>query len=204
MITLDEPDLDNDIAFQQARAYVATYLGRQPRSRPAEPAIARVGLIQDVQANTPWLISSYGENLALGFKGDPDFIERCYNWATNTGVIGKGARLNWYYERITGRLAYVCPKNVDVILAGLKLQFRAEIIMAHEVSPLHDRTQDDDWEGEGEMRIGYDEDKIDSLAAQRADAFMRDHVIRDSFVLDKLTQTAPIYSLGTLLSDSDE
>ncbi len=202
----EEPtiDLDSDTAFQSARAYVASYLARNPvLKQPSRPASAPVGLVADVSANGPWLISSYGEHLALGFKGNADFIERCFSWAVNTQVIGLGAQLNWFYGR-DGRLAYICPKSEDVILAGLRLQFRAEIIAAREVPPLEDHTADDEWAGSDEERIVYNEAEIDALAGRRAAAFMADYVIRDSFVLDKLTQIAPTYELGYLRAESGE
>ncbi len=204
MLITEEPDLDHDTAFQSARLYVASYLARNPVLKQlSQPASVPVGLVADLQANSPWLISSYGEHLALGFRGSPDFIQRCFSWAVNTQVIGLGAQLNWFYGR-DGRLAYICPKSVDVILTGLRLQFRAEIIAAREVPLLEDHTGDDEWEGDAETRLVYDEERIAALASQRADAFMLEHTMRDSFVLDKLTSIAPTYELGYLRADSGE
>lgn len=148
-------------------------------------------LIQDVTANSPFMLSTYGNNLALGFKGESSFIYRCFNWAVNTGVIGLGAQLNWYYERETGRLAYVCPKNQAAILAGLMLQFRAEIIGAKEIAPIEDLYDDDN----GPILV-LDEEKIDALASQRASKFMIDHVIRDSFMLNRPASMGNVYSVS--------
>ena len=69
-------------------------------------------LSQDIADNSPLLLSAYGLHLALGFKGSPDFIRRCYNWAINHG-IAKGD-LHWPFDK-TGRLAYILVENREVI-----------------------------------------------------------------------------------------
>lgn len=148
-------------------------------------------LLEDVSLNEPFLLSSYGENLALGFKGTPDFIERCHNWAVNTGVIGLGQSLHWYYERVTGKLAYVCPKNHAAIERGLALQFRAEIIQAKEIPPLKEGWTEDD-----EFELELDEKRVDALANQRAKTFMAENVIKDSFVLGRSQSVGDVYSFG--------
>lgn len=156
-------------------------------------------LIQDCQNNHPMLLSSYGNNLALGFKGEPDFIERCYNWTVNTGVIGKGARLTWYYERFTGRLAYVCPKSKEAIIKGLILQFAAEIIQSREIPPLKDIYKED---------IGpileLDEIAIEKLASSRAELFMLEHVVQDDFVLNRPASLGEVYSMGPVRRKTEE
>ena len=146
-----------------------------------------------------WLISSYGANLALGFKGTPDFIERCFNWAVNTGVVHKGQQLNWFYEAVTGKLAYVCPKSVAAIERGLALQFRAEIVQSREIPPLKEGwTEDDEWE------LELDETKIEDLARARARAFMAERLIRDNFVIARPQSVGTVYSLGSLWRPSEE
>ncbi len=155
-------------------------------------------LISDVENHNPFLLSVYGANYALGFKGDSSFINRCYNWATNTGVVHKGARLLWYYEKDTGRLAYVCPKSVSKIIEGLKLQFRAEIIASREIPPLRDElVESEDEAVEPVYHLEFDETGIEKLSAQRADEFMSAHVMKDNFVLDRPVSIAPIYAFHT-------
>lgn len=186
MISLTELDACPRTGLPALDAFLTAGWRRQrvPQAAPVTP----VSLRDDVG---DWLISSYGENLALGFKGSTDFIRRCYNWAANTGVIHKGQKLNWFHEAVTGRLAYVCPKSVEQILAGLTLQFQAEIIQSREVLPLKEGwTEDDEWV------LELDEIKVEDLARARARAFMEERVVRDSFVLDRLTRIGDTYSVG--------
>jgi hypothetical protein len=156
-------------------------------------------MIKLIEDQGDWLISSYGANIALGFKGDPGFIERCYNWAVNTGVVHKGQRLCWFHEAVTGKLAYVCPKSVAAIERGLALQFRAEIIQSREIPPLKEGWTEDD-----ELILELDEARIDELAGRRAKAFMAERLIRDSFVLGRPQGVGDVYSLGSLWRPSEE
>lgn len=146
-----------------------------------------------------WLISSYGANLALGFKGTPDFIERCFNWAVNTGVVHKGQRLCWFHEAVTGKLAYVCPKSIAAIERGLALQFRAEIVLSREIPPLKE-----EWTEDDEFVLELDEERLDELAGQRAKVFMAERLIRDSFVLGRPQGVGEVYGLGSLWRPSEE
>ncbi len=155
-------------------------------------------LTEDLIAHGPWLVSSWGENLALGFKGPTSYIERSFNWATNTGVIGRGARLCWYHEAVTGKLAYVCPKSRRAIKRGVLLQIAAEIRLSREVPLLADHSKDDDWDGPPEDMIVWDDYRIYKAASKRANAFMDEHVIRDSFILDRDGGVGSEYSVGSM------
>lgn len=161
-------------------------------------------LFQDVIENgSPWLISSWGENLALGFKGSPPYIQRCFNWAVNTGVVSKGARLNWFHEAVTGKLAYVCPKSRRAIRRGVLLQLWAESRMAaaaevratkvsSTLATFVSETEDDGWE----VRLHHW--PLARAAVRQARAFMEDHIVRDSFVLDRAGGLGNVYSVGSL------
>ncbi len=192
---IDTPDLtDNELDALGQALEECHFLRspRPPRQREPFPYEPSQGLAADVGE---WLISSYGENLALGFKGSPSFIRRCYNWAVNTCVIGRGQSLHWYYEAVTGKLAYVCPRDMAAIEAGLAAQFRAEIIQNREVPLLKDS-----WDDETESPVvEFDEARIDAMASQRAKAFMTDRIVRDNFVLSRASDVAPIYGLGQLV-----
>lgn len=163
-----------------------------------------MNLLDDVKNNGPFMLSTYGAHYALGFKGTPDFIHRCFNWAVNTGVVGKGGQLMWYYEAETGRLAYVCPKSLKAIKNGLYLQFQAEIIMNREIAPLEDRSRDDEWiekhhveeSFDGTPTSKYDDWKIARLAARRVKEFMKDHIIKDSYFLHRPESLGNIYGLA--------
>lgn len=157
-------------------------------------------LLQDVQNNGPFMLAHYGSNLALGFKGEPDFIRRCFNWAMNTGVIRSAGQLSWYYEQDTGRLAYVCPKSMKAIKMGLFLQFQAEIILNKEIQLLVDHSRDDEWIEENKETVipivQHQDQKIARLAAKRVKEFMKDHVIFDSFFLKRIESVAMPYGLA--------
>lgn len=146
------------------------------------------------------MLASYGSNLALGFKGDPSFIERCFNWASNTGVLRPGAQLYWYYGE-GGRLAYVCPKSLKAIKLGLFRQFQAEIILNKEVPLKADHSRDDEWmeanEGKDLPIVEHEDYKIARLAAQRAGQFLKDHMIHDSFFLRRNESVLMPFGMGS-------
>lgn len=134
-------------------------------------------------------ISRWGPTLAFGFRGEPEFVNRMSNWASNTGISKGGTR--WVYG-MRNQFGYVIVKDRATILRGLAAQFRAEIIMSREVPPLVDR-----WDDETESSVlEYDENRIDSLAAARAAQFMEERVVKDSFLQSTNTGLAPVYSLA--------
>ncbi len=193
-LDLDTPDLtDTEFAALGQALDDCSFLRsprppRQPDAFDYEPSL---GLASDVGE---WLISSYGENLALGFKGSPSFIRRCHNWAVNTCVINRGQSLHWYHEAVTGKLAYVCPRDMAAIENGLAAQFRIEIILAQEVPLLKNG-----WDDETEWPVvEYDEAAIERLARQRAQTFMRDRIVRDNFVLSRCSDIATVYGVGQM------
>jgi hypothetical protein len=138
-----------------------------------------------------FLLSWYGNGYALGFAGDEDFIERCFNWTHNTGVISLNQRLEWFYGK-GGRFAYVCPQTTEDILIGLTAQFRVEIIQDKEVPLLKD-----EWDDENECPIlEYDEKAINRLAHERAKAFFEDRIVLENFMCRQPVFLAPIYEMG--------
>lgn len=143
-------------------------------------------------------ICSSGNTLALAFHGPRPFILRWYNWASNTGVIGPHAQLNWYLgkpvegDNETVSLAYVCPPTEAHILHGLALQFRWEIIRDREVEPLEDR-----WDDETEAPVLVLNDAlIDRLAADRARAFLTNHVRVNSLILARPRDVGHVYDMA--------
>lgn len=134
-------------------------------------------------------ISRWGPTLAFGFRGEPEFVTRMSNWANNTGVSKGPTR--WVHG-MRNEFGYVIVKNRETILRGLAAQFRAEIIASREIPPLVDR-----WDDETEsIMLEYDESRIDALAAARAEAFMTERVVKDSFLQNDNTGLAPVYSLA--------
>jgi hypothetical protein len=140
----------------------------------------------------------WGSNIALGFKGDPRVpyesnkaIERCYNWAANTGVTR--GRLHWMYDRSS--IGYVVTCQAD-LLRGLINQFRADIIMSREIKPLEERWQEDEEKDTAEVIISYDEPKIEAMATERANRFIAERVEQDNFLNGLISNLAPVYSIG--------
>ncbi len=195
ILDTDVPDLTDAELAALGQALDECHFLRSPRppaQRQPFPYEPSTGLASDVGE---WLISSYGENLALGFKGSPSFIRRCYNWAVNTCVINRGQSLHWYHEAVTGKLAYVCPRDIAAIEQGLAAQFRVEIIQSREVPLLKDG-----WNDETESPvIEFDEARISVLASARARAFMADRIVRDNFVLSRCSEVAAVYGLGQMV-----
>jgi hypothetical protein len=157
----------------------AALLVPQTRAKP-------IGLAEETGK---FFISRWGPTLALGFRGEPDFIFRISNWANNTGV-SKGAT-HWLYG-MRNQFGYVTVKDRAAILRGLAAQFRAEIIMSKEIPPLIDR-----WDDETESPvIEYDEARIDALANARANQFMDTRITKDNFLQTNNVGLAPVYSLA--------
>ena len=152
------------------------------------------------EVGVAFVICYWGAGLALGFKADPrrpllaqEAIQRCFNWAVNTGVTRGG--LQYVYDK--SAIGYVCTTHAD-IMKGLVAQFRAEIIMGREVPPILDEWPEDSDEG---PVIEYDEDRILSLATERATTFLRERVTYDNFMMNTVATTslAPDYGMGNLV-----
>lgn len=141
------------------------------------------------ESQVQYLQCWWGNGLALGFKGDPAAIERCYNWAVNTGVTR--GRLLWLYDRES--IGYVYT-NHDDLMKGLLAQFRADVIMGREVPLL----RDEENEETGEVTIEYDEGAIDALVQARVTLFIAERLINENFMSSMSDSLAPIYGYGHL------
>ena len=135
-----------------------------------------------------FLLCSHGSCLALAFRGDSLAIQRCFNWACNTGV--SRGELLWIY--LGGQsIAYIFVKDRATIIAGLAAQFYAEIILNKEIPPLVDRRNEES----DEIELEYNEEKINSLANFRAQEFFDKRIEFDNF-LDRIPlEDAVVYDL---------
>ncbi len=186
-LTIEEP--------LPAAATVNAWLRESARLRydavsPTGPHV--ISIRDDVPANGQLFLSSHSRGYALVFKGDTEFINRWYNWATNCGVISANSSLNWFLEQGTGRIAYVCPQTHECVERGLIKQFSWEIIRDREIPLLRD-TFDPETE---EPLIEFDDRAIGVLAAARARAFMAEFITADTTILSRPKQIAPIYGLS--------
>ena len=143
-----------------------------------------------------FLICWHGNGLALGFKGDDEAaLQRCYNWAENMRVTN-GVLLRTYQK---GSIWYVIT-TMKQIEHGLSAQFRIETILNNEVMPLRDEVKE--WEGDGdelggyEVKIEYDEGKIDEIVRAKTAAFIKDRLVHENFMAYTPLSTAPVYELG--------
>ena len=145
----------------------------------------------------------WGNNIALGFKGNTNNVDeslrainRCYNWATNTGVTP--GRLQWLYDKAS--IGYILTTH-DKMVRGLFVQFRAEVIMNRLVNPIKDYI---DPETESAV-IEYDESAIDILANAMTERFMNEKITPENFLTANVSSTAPIYSMASITkSESSE
>ena len=138
-----------------------------------------------------FLLSIWGGGLALGFKGDRASVERCYNWAHNTRVTH--GRLKWLYHPDAG-IGYVFVRSHDDLKNGLIAQFRAEAILKHEVIYIRNEWQLDAEGDEVDVLLEYDEAHLLRLATARAEAFMDDQIVNESFMSGRSTGLAPVYN----------
>lgn len=148
------------------------------------------------EVGVAFIIAYWGNGLALGFKADPkrpliaqEAIQRCFNWACNTGVTR--GRLHHVYDK--SAIGYVLTTHAD-LFKGLIAQFRAEIIMGREVPPLVDKEDEET----GGWDIQYDEPLVERMATERANRFMEEQVSYDNFLSNLTTSLAPVYGVGNL------
>lgn len=153
------------------------------------PSTYGSSLIDDVRENGAIYLTFTGCKFALGFKGDPSFLQRCFNLCMNRGIVGPIARLRLPFGPC-GRFAYVVTQSKKRIARGLAEQFRSEIIMAREVEPLSESVGED-----GEYDVQWNEPVIAAMAEERARAFMEDHVENDDFIT-KLRKSGVTVSIG--------
>ncbi len=162
-------------------------------------------LVEDVASHSPWLITHWGTQLAIGFRGDAAYHQRCFNWAHNHGVtLGS---LHYPYDR-SAPLAYIVvreKRNADdevevpsltYLIAGLRAQFRTEIIMAKEIAPLAVRTiLPDEPEVDDAVTVeeDLDDERIEALAAERATQFLKTHFLATSFLRHEPHSYAPVF-----------
>lgn len=162
---------------------------------PFASALSTLAPLSD--ESVTFLLCMFGRGLVLGFKGDHRSVERCYNWAANTGVT-KGA-LMWVYGSKgggdRGGLGYVFCESRDDLREGLIAQFRAEAIVRGEVLRTREEWSLDDDGDEVDVLITYDEDHLHSLAAARADRFLADKIVHESFLLGRPRGVADIHSM---------
>jgi hypothetical protein len=134
-----------------------------------------------------FLLSFYGRNLALGFRGPKDFVERGGNMAYNSGMTN--GRLHWLHNT----LGYILTDE-ERLMKGLKRHFYGEIIMNGEVPHLKCEVNDEGVE------IEYDEPYLNKLAEERARAFREDHIESLNFMMYHAASLAPIYALSSSIS----
>lgn len=139
-----------------------------------------------IQESGQFLVSRWGSNLALGFKGDKSFIERSHAWAINTGL--SQGELKWVYG-VGGKIAYVTVKSREKIKKAVTMQIRADIISDKEVPLLPDEIDPKT----GSTSIVFNDPVIDSLAAERAERFM-EKIEDQPFLEDRHTGLAPVYA----------
>jgi hypothetical protein len=148
-----------------------------------------------LEVGVAFILAYWGGGLALGFKADPrrplisqEAIQRCFNWAFNTGVTR--GRLHYVYDK--SAIGYVFTSHAD-LLKGLIAQFRAEIIMSREVPPIKD-----DYDDDLGAIIEYDEALIERMATERATRFMEERVVYENFLSNLTTSLAPVYEVGAM------
>jgi hypothetical protein len=147
------------------------------------------------ESEVKFLITWWGNGIALGFKGELKAIERCYNWASNTGVT-RGI-LHWIYD--IASIGYVLTNQND-LMKGLIAQFRAEIIMSKEIPLLEDRIEEETQE----IIIEYNEPLIHKMAVEKANEFMKSKIVVENFMNNSSTPEGPVYSIGHLEGPLDE
>jgi hypothetical protein len=153
-------------------------------------------LIHDVTHNGRMAISFYGRKFCISFRGERDFIDRCFALCVNRGISGIGARLRFPFG-VSAKFAYAVTRSKDHLLNGLAEQFRSEIIMNREVAPLSET-----WNEDCGYDVQFDEKTIGALAMSRAIGFMDNHIEHDDF-MSKIPKSGPVYGLASPFAEKE-
>jgi len=147
---------------------------------------------EDILDNYPLSICFYGKGMALGFRGNKNFVNRCLNWAVNSGATKHNAELQSSYYGDSYIEYVLCPKK-DKFLNALKEQFVHEIILNNEVPPLIPFMAAE--EDSDAIEAVYDDEAIENLAARRVEAFMHneDCVVLEQFMTKNHVSIGPVY-----------
>lgn len=155
---------------------------------------SRYPSLRDELENGEFLLCPFGRAYSFGFHGPPDFIWRAYAFCQNRSIISRSATLHWFHGA-NGPLAYVITTK-ERILAGLKSQFRGEIVTNREVPLIRDEWLDGEEDNDPCVhRLEIDEEKVNSLAAERAYHFLTYDIINDPLMMTRASGIAPVYEV---------
>lgn len=155
-------------------------------------------LLDELSDANQFLLTFYGSKLALGFRGAPSFIERCFNLAYNTGMTN--GRLHWLSQGINQRraLGYVVigskrEKGGEVLspeerlVRGLQNQFYQELRANGDITPLKPY---DCETGEGP---DYDEAELEARSKRLAEEFRATRIVAECFLEPPERSMAQVY-----------
>lgn len=135
--------------------------------------------------NGEFLLSFYGSEYALGFRGERDFIERGYNFAYNFSATS--GKLHWFHDG----MAYVLTSQ-EKLFNALKTCFYNEIIKFKEVPTL---SEEKDEENGGKLFV-WNEELLEQRAAEMANKFLETKVKKEDFMLNIERQYCSEYMLS--------
>lgn len=142
-------------------------------------------LLDELSDTNQFLLTFYGNKLALGFRGTPSFIERSFNLAYNCDITN--GRLHWLSRNTQGgtSLAHIVigPKrdtkgNVTTpeerLVRGLATHFYQELIGTRDVVAVNADVEDE------EPR--YDEVELERRSRKMAEDFRATRIVSECFM----------------------
>lgn len=118
-----------------------------------------------------FLLSDYGNGVALGFRGDEDFIRRCENFAINHGLAKRTPLCNIG----TNGIHYLCT-SVDKIEKALMEFYSGYVVLHKLVAP-------SGYENVSGVRLpSWSESEIRHKAKELKDRFIQTRLIPSRFM----------------------
>lgn len=130
-------------------------------------------LNEDLQSDpsNKFLLSYYGNEHALGFKGTKEFVKKGYNLAYNYGITN--GSLLCFDENF----CYVLTTK-DKLYNGLVNYFVGELKYNNEIPTIKGEWND----VFGWVEEEYDEKAIENLAKEKAENFIKEKIIEENFM----------------------
>ncbi len=117
-----------------------------------------------------FLVCSYGSGIALGFRGDAEFIIRCSNFVRNFGLSSKKLSSLGF-----GLIYYVCTDYAR-LTKSLMEYYRGQVILRKMVQPISFE------EIEGIKFPDYNEFEIEGKAAELSKNFIDKCLVHTNFM----------------------
>lgn len=130
----------------------------------------------DFKDNNQFLLSYYGNQFALGFKGSKQFIEKSYNLCSNHSI--STGRLIYFQSDFS----YILTTKKKII-NGLKNYFINELKVNKILPLIKDEIVEDEDKDSIDYIIEYNEEAISKIAQEKTENFILKYIKEDNFMV---------------------